>query len=95
MAGREDGRGSVTLSYIEGWHAIAEANRVFGFEGWDRETVVAECSPRNRRRLSKPRPTRSPFTSADPEPDDPLIVELASLLLARQRFAEKLADLSR
>jgi DNA repair and recombination protein RAD52 len=27
---------------IEGWHAIAEANRVFGFEGWDRETVVAE-----------------------------------------------------
>src|SRR5579864_2992291 len=32
-----------TLSYIEGWHAIAEANRVFGFEGWDRETVVADC----------------------------------------------------
>ncbi len=32
-----------TLSYIEGWHAIAEANRIFGFEGWDRETVVAEC----------------------------------------------------
>jgi hypothetical protein len=32
-----------TLSYIEGWYAIAEANRVFGFEGWDRETVVAEC----------------------------------------------------
>jgi DNA recombination protein Rad52 len=31
------------LSYIEGWHAIAEANRIFGFEGWDRETVVAEC----------------------------------------------------
>jgi hypothetical protein len=32
-----------TLSYIEGWHAIAEANRVFGFEGWDRETLTAEC----------------------------------------------------
>jgi hypothetical protein len=32
-----------TLSYIEGWHAIAEANRVFGFEGWDRETVLADC----------------------------------------------------
>ena len=27
------------LSYIEGWHAIAEANRVFGFDGWDRETL--------------------------------------------------------
>jgi DNA repair and recombination protein RAD52 len=21
-------------SYIEGWHAIAEANRIFGYEGW-------------------------------------------------------------
>lgn len=28
-----------TLSYIEGWHAIAEANRIFGFDGWTRETV--------------------------------------------------------
>lgn len=27
------------LSYIEGWHAIAEANRIFGFDGWYRETV--------------------------------------------------------
>jgi DNA recombination protein Rad52 len=32
-----------TLSYIEGWHVIAEANRIFGFDGWDRETVVTEC----------------------------------------------------
>ena len=31
-----------TLSYIEAWHAIDEANRVFGFEGWDRETLWAE-----------------------------------------------------
>jgi len=28
-----------TLSYLEGWMAIAEANRIFGFDGWDRETV--------------------------------------------------------
>ena len=28
-----------SLSYIEGWHAIAEANRIFGHDGWDRETV--------------------------------------------------------
>lgn len=27
------------LDYIEGWHAIAEANRIFGFDGWTRETV--------------------------------------------------------
>ncbi len=31
-----------TLSYVEGWHVIAEANRIFGFDGWDRETVWAE-----------------------------------------------------
>lgn len=28
-----------SLSYIEGWHAIVEANRIFGFDGWNRETV--------------------------------------------------------
>ena len=33
----------ITLSYIEGWHAIAEANRIFGFDGWNRETVKADC----------------------------------------------------
>jgi DNA recombination protein Rad52 len=32
------------LSYIEGWHAIAEANRIFGFDGWDRETVDSRCA---------------------------------------------------
>lgn len=31
------------LTYIEGWHAIAEANRIFGFDNWDRETVEARC----------------------------------------------------
>jgi len=31
------------LSYVEGWHVISEANRIFGFDGWDRETVFAEC----------------------------------------------------
>jgi DNA recombination protein Rad52 len=37
-----DQRG-MKLAYVEGWHAIAEANRIFGFEGWDRETVAADC----------------------------------------------------
>jgi DNA recombination protein Rad52 len=27
------------VSYIEGWQAIAEANRIFGHSEWDRETV--------------------------------------------------------
>jgi DNA recombination protein Rad52 len=31
------------LSYIEGWHAIAEANRIFGFDGWNRETIESRC----------------------------------------------------
>jgi Rad52/22 family double-strand break repair protein len=32
-----------TLNYIEGWYAITEANRIFGFDGWDRETVGTQC----------------------------------------------------
>lgn len=34
---RRQGGGNV--SYIEGWHAIAEANRIFGHGKWFRETV--------------------------------------------------------
>lgn len=32
-----------TLDYIEAWWAIAEANRIFGFDGWTRETVEMRC----------------------------------------------------
>ena len=32
-----------SLAYIEGWHAIEQANRIFGVEAWDRETVWSEC----------------------------------------------------
>ena len=31
------------LSYVEGWYAISEANRIFGFDGWNRETVESKC----------------------------------------------------
>src|SRR4029079_11714735 len=31
------------LSYIEGWFAISEANRIFGFDGWSRETLDSKC----------------------------------------------------
>ena len=31
------------LSYIEGWYAIAEANRIFGFDSWNRETLDSRC----------------------------------------------------
>lgn len=32
-----------SFSYLEGWHVIAEANRIFGFDGWDRETLESAC----------------------------------------------------
>jgi recombination DNA repair RAD52 pathway protein len=32
-----------TLFYVEGWHVIAEANRIFGFDAWDRQTLSTEC----------------------------------------------------
>src|SRR6516225_665006 len=35
-----DGR---ELTYLEGWYAISEANRIFGFDGWSRETVESRC----------------------------------------------------
>ena len=31
------------LSYIEGWYAISEANQIFGFDAWSRETVETRC----------------------------------------------------
>lgn len=31
------------LHYVEGWHVIAEANRIFGFDAWDRRTVSTSC----------------------------------------------------
>lgn len=36
---KERSQAGRTLSYVEGWHVIAEANRIFGFGGWDRETI--------------------------------------------------------
>jgi DNA recombination protein Rad52 len=32
-----------TLSYLEGWHVIAEANRIFGYDAWDRRTRANAC----------------------------------------------------
>ena len=48
-------------SYIEGWFVISEANRIFGFDGWSRETVETSCvlARENRGtpgRLHRPRP---------------------------------------
>ena len=31
------------LTYLEGWYVISEANRIFGFDGWSRETTESKC----------------------------------------------------
>ena len=31
------------ISYLEGWYVISEANRIFGFDGWSRETLETRC----------------------------------------------------
>ena len=46
---REQGRSKV--SYLEGWQAIAEANRIFGFDGWQRETIAVHCVAERERTL--------------------------------------------
>lgn len=40
---KRQGAGSKQLSYIESHHAIREANRIFGFDGWSSETVDLRC----------------------------------------------------
>ena len=35
--------GTFQLAYVEGWHVIDEANRIFGFDGWSSETIETTC----------------------------------------------------
>ena len=35
--------GTFQLAYVEGWHVINEANRIFGFDGWCSETIYTLC----------------------------------------------------
>ena len=39
------------FSYLEGWHVIAEANRIFGFDGWQRETLHCKCVSERERSI--------------------------------------------
>lgn len=41
------------LSYIEGWKAIEEANRIFGFDGWTRETTEIKCVSEKEREIGQ------------------------------------------
>lgn len=35
--------GTFQIAYVEGHHVIAEANRIFGFGGWNSETIETTC----------------------------------------------------
>lgn len=39
--------------YLEGWHVIAEANRIFGFDGWSYEAVDTKCVAEGQRKIGK------------------------------------------
>ena len=36
-------QGNIQLAYLESWYVINEANRIFGFDGWQSETVQLDC----------------------------------------------------
>ena len=38
------------INYVEGWHVIAEANRIFGYDCWDRQTLSPRCLWRETQR---------------------------------------------
>ena len=46
-------QGGKDLSYIEAWHAIAEANRIFGFDAWNRETIYCKEVSRTECKVGK------------------------------------------
>jgi DNA repair and recombination protein RAD52 len=46
-------QGGREVHYVEGWHAIAEANRIFGFDSWTRETTEIKCVSERERKIGK------------------------------------------
>jgi DNA repair and recombination protein RAD52 len=51
VRGRQQGGRSV--SYIEGWKVIEEANRIFGFDSWTRETLDLRCVAERERKIGR------------------------------------------
>jgi hypothetical protein len=41
ISSREQGRSKV--NYLQSWVVISEANRIFGFDGWQRQTLFSRC----------------------------------------------------
>ena len=46
-------QGGATVSYVEGWAVIAEANRIFGFDNWTRETIDIRCVAEKEREIGQ------------------------------------------
>ena len=44
---------AVCLNGIEGWVTIREANRIFGFDGWQRETIELRCVAESQRPIGR------------------------------------------
>jgi len=42
-----------SINYLEGWVAIREANRIFGFDGWQRETIELRCVAESQRPIGR------------------------------------------
>jgi DNA repair and recombination protein RAD52 len=42
-----------SVSYVENWHVINEANRIFGFDGWSSETVEVHCVAERERLIGE------------------------------------------
>jgi hypothetical protein len=50
---RKQGRGSVP--YLKGWAVIEEANAIFGFDGWQRQTLACQCVTQAERSIGEER----------------------------------------
>jgi recombination DNA repair RAD52 pathway protein len=51
VSSREQGRSKV--NYLQSWQVIAEANRIFGFDGWQRQTIAVRCVAQAERPIGR------------------------------------------
>ena len=51
ISSREQGRGRV--NYLQSWVVINEANRIFGFDGWQRQTLSSSCVAQAERPIGR------------------------------------------
>ena len=49
ISSREQGRSKV--NYLQSWVVINEANRIFGFDGWQRQTLFCDCVTQSERMI--------------------------------------------